>query len=53
MHITDQLQSWLSGRAQNSQACQPEFAPQAALIIAIRLTKLVAPPNGSSIAKLC
>ena len=31
--------------------CRPEFAPQAALI-AIRLTNLVAPPNGYSIARL-
>ena len=30
---------------------RPEFAPQAVLI-AKRLTKLVAPPNGSSIARL-
>ena len=38
---------WLSTEL---PGCRPEFAPQAAL--AIRLTKLVAPPNGYSMSRL-
>ena len=38
-------------RAQDSHGCGPWFTSQAALI-AVRLTKLVVPPNGSSITRL-
>ena len=51
MFVKAGQQSWMSGRAQNIPGCRPEFAPQAALI-AKRLTKLVAPPNGYSITRL-
>ena len=44
-------QLWLSGSSTGLSGHQPGVAPQAALI-AVRLTKLVAPSNGSSMARL-
>ena len=49
-YVTGQ-QSWLSGRAQNSQAVD-QGSRLKQLLIAIRLTKLVAPPNGYSMTRL-
>ena len=50
-HAVISQQSWLSGRAQNSQAVD-QGSRLKQLLIAIRLTKLVAPPKGYSITRL-